>query len=220
MSSVENVRALLIQHAGVDQDAADERTLLSLKRFSVWIFAAGIQKDDHNYRPDLLEADLEDLRQQIKAVAARISQLHPWAKKAARREAERARLLATGLPEDLVTIQMTWREAPVTEWIDQKAVSALKDLGDALKEPIERLIHEGRTLRDSKGRKPDLVARKIAYRAGWALQVIGGKKPSYWKDSSKFARLCEALFLEFSLKSDTRRACEWALSELAKDGKL
>lgn len=220
MNSYENVRNLLIRYTEVDQETADQRKLLRVKRFSLAIFSAGIHKDPDDYRPDELEADLEAIRKQINELMDAISQLNPWAAKIARREAERARLLAAGMPEDLLEIQMMWHEAPMTEWIDQKAISSLKGLRDALKVPIETLIHAGRSLPSGKGRKPDLVARKVAYLAGWALHVIGDQKPSYWKDSSKFAKFCEALFLEFSLKADTRRACEWALSELAKNGKF
>ena len=220
MNSYENVRDLLIRYAEVNQETADERTLLRVKRFSLAIFSAGIHKDPHDYRPDELEADLEAIRKQINELMDAISQLNPWAAGIARREAELARMLAAGVPEDLLRIQMMWHEAPVTEWIDQKAISSLKGLRDALKVPIETLIHAGRSLPSSKGRKPDLVARRVAYLAGWALHVISDKTPSYWKDGSKFARLCEALFLEFSLTVDTRRPCEWALSELAKNGKI
>ena len=109
---------------------------------------------------------------------------------------------------------------PETEWIDQKAISSLTRVRDALNAPIETLIHEGRSLPSGRGAKPNLVARKVAYLAGWAMHAISDMKPSYWKEGSKFARFCDALFLEFSLTADTRRACEWALSQLAKDGKL
>lgn len=222
MNSYENTRDLLIRYAELDQETADWRTLLRVKRFSLAIFSAGMHKDPHDYRPDELEADLEAIRKQINELMHTISQLNPWAAKIARREAERARLLAVGMPEDLLKIQMMWHEAPVTEWIDQKAISSLKGLNDALQVPIETLIHAGRSFPSGKGRKPDLVARKVAYLAGWALHVINDKKPSYWKDGTgtKFARFCEALFLEFSLKADTRRACEWALLELEKNGKF
>lgn len=220
MNSYENVRNLLIHYTDVDLETVDQRTLLRINRFSLAIFSAGKHKDPHDYRPDELEADLEAIRKQINELVDAISQLNPWAAKIARREAERARLLAAGMPEDLLEIQMIWHEAPMTEWIDQKAISSLKGLRDALKVPIETLIHAGRSLPSSKGRKSDLVARKVAYLAGWALHVISDKKPSYWKDGSKFARFCEALFLEFSLKTDTRRPCEWALSELKKNGKI
>lgn len=220
MSSFENVCDLLFRFADVDQQTADERTLLRIRRFSLSILSAGIHQDAHDYRPDLLKADLEAVRKQIKELVDAISHLDPWVVKAARREAERARLLAAGVPEDLVVTQVMWREPPVTEWTDQNAISALTKLGDALERPIEDLIRDGRSLPTSKGRKPDLVARKVAYYAGWALVAISNKKPSYWKDSSTFAKFCEALFVEFSLTTDTRRACEWALSELAKDGKF
>ncbi len=220
MNSYENTRDLLLRYAEVKQETADGRTLVRVKRFSLAIFSAGIHKDPHDYRPDELEADLEAIRKQINELVDAISQLNPWAAKIARREAERARLLAAGVPEDLLRIQMMWHEAPVTDWIDQKAISSLKGLRAALTVPIETLIDAGRSFPSSKGRKPDLVARKVAYLAGWALHVISDKKPSYWKDGSKYARFCDALFLEFSLKADTRRACEWALSELAKNGKI
>lgn len=220
MSSFENVRDLLVDYAEVDRNTADEKTLLRVQRFSLAIFSAGLHQEPRDYRPDLYEAELEALRQQITRLVEAISHLDPWAVEFVRREAERARLLATGVPEDLARQQVILREVPVTEWIDQKAISSLAGVRDALKAPIEALIHEGRSLPAGRGTKPNLVARKVAYLAGWALHAISDMKPSYWKDGSKFARFCDALFLEFSLTADTRRACEWALSQLAKDGKL
>lgn len=220
MSSFEKVRDLLTRYAEVDQDTADERTLLRVNRFSISIFSAGLHKDPHDYRPDELEADLEAIRKQIRDLAEAISLLNPWAAAYARREAERARLVATGVPEDLARRQVILGEVPMNEGIDQKVISSLTELRVALTAPIEDLVHRGRSLPIGKGRKPDLVAPKVAYLAGWALHAISDKKPSYWKDGSKFAKFSEALFLEFSLTTDTRRACEWALSELAKDGKL
>lgn len=133
MNSYENTRDLLLRYAEVKQETADGRTLVRVKRFSLAIFSAGIHKDPHDYRPDELEADLEAIRKQINELVDAISQLNPWAAEIARREAERARLLAAGVPEDLLRIQMMWHEAPVTEWIDQKAITSLKGLSRLLK---------------------------------------------------------------------------------------
>ncbi len=214
------VRDLLFHFNKVDPSAADENIVRKVNRFSLAIFSAGIHQDAHDFRPDILEAELEELRSQIEALAVGIAQLNPWAAEVARQEAERARLVRTGMSEDLAISRVLLGEASMLEPIDQVAISSLNDLNDALKKPIEALIHKGRSFPTGKGKKPDLVAREIAYMAGWAMIAIGTQKPSYWRAGSIYAKLCEALFHEFGLKADSRRACEWALSELEKNGKL
>ncbi len=107
---------------------------------------------------------------------------------------------------------------PQEEWPDIAAVRHLRDLEEGLKRPIETLIKRGAGLSDGKGTKPNLVARRVALSAGRALAELTGRPPSYWRDGTAFAKLTAALFHAFSIKADTRRACEWALSELGKSG--
>lgn len=220
MSSFDKVVDLLVHFAGLDRTTADEQTLRKLNRFALAIFSAGIHQAAHDLRPDLLEAELERLRTQISALAHVIGELNPWAAAVARQEAGVAKRMKAGMPEDLARQQSILDGDLADEPVDQLAIAALTELNHALKQPIERLIHKSRPFPTGKGKKPDLVARKIALIAGQALLSLGEKKLSYWKGSSTYAKLCEALFHEFGVRAEGRRACEWAVSELEKKGQL
>ncbi|WP_137110102.1 hypothetical protein [Rhodobacter sp. SY28-1] len=220
MNSFEIVRELLLRFAEVDRSTADAKTLLLVNRFSLVIFSSGIHKDRRSLRPDLLEADLEAIRKQIQELVNAISDLDPWVVQIVRLEGHVARRVAAGVSEDVARRELLDIDTTKDEWIDSAAISLLTGLKDALKEPIQRLIHEGRSFPSGKGRKPDLVARKVAYYAGLAICRIGQSRPTYRKGSTKFAKFCEALFDEFSISSDCRRACEWALSEMQKSGEF
>ena len=107
---------------------------------------------------------------------------------------------------------------PMDEWPDKAAVRNLRELEEGLKRPIETLIRDGRGLSDGRGTKPNLFARKVALLAARALADLTGQPLSHGRDGTTFAKLTADLFRSFGIKADTRRACEWALSELRKSG--
>lgn len=218
MIGFERVRELLACFAEVNLVTADQKTLLRLNRFALAIFSAGIHQNDHDFRPDVLEAELETLRKQINALVTAVSEINSWTVETVRYEADLARLKRTGMSEDMARSWLIKGEAATGDPVDQAAIFVLSELRDALKRPIEDLIREGRSLPPGKGRKPNLVARKIALLAGQALTALSTRELAYWKGSSIYAQLCEALLHEFGMKADARRACEWAMSELEKRG--
>jgi hypothetical protein len=169
MSGFERVRELLARFAEVNLVTADQKTLLRLNRFSLAIFSAGIHQNDHDYRPDVLNAELEALRKQIDALVTAVSEINSGTAETVRYEADLSRLMRTGVSEDMARSRLINGEAATGDPVDQAAISVLLELRDSLKGPIEHLTHGGRSLPTGKGRKPNLVARKVALLAGQAL---------------------------------------------------
>ena len=218
MITLDGVEALLSRHLGLDQSAMTQADLQRLTDAALRVFAAGsFQHPKRDQRPDLLEQDLEAMRAEIRAIIRRIEALDGWALSVARRARATREIEAAG-PDPAAILAAVDRaeQAPASDWPDKAAIRNLRELEEGLRKPIETLIRLGSGLPSGKGTKPNLVARKLALAAARAWSDLTDSEPTYWKDSTAFARLADDLFRGFGIKADTRRACEWALSELAK----
>lgn len=207
---------LLCLHASIDQASIPRERAQKLNHLSSNIvLAATAQHPARDQRPDILEAELNAVRVEIRALVRRLSNLDDWAASVARRADTEKALEAAG--SDVGRIMATIRDAadtPQEDWLDKATIRQLQKLDDALKRPIEVLIRRGEGLNDGRGAKPNLVARRVALAAAQALIVATGRPPSYWRDATAFAKLTADLFRVFDIRADTRRPCEWALSKL------
>ena len=225
MTELNKVMALLCQHAGIDPATLPQPEAQRANTLALGILGIGLRNDPLvDRRPDLLEQKLEDARGEIRRLIEAIEALNPWALAVARRaksdrefEAKMA-LLKDSDPEALIAavLQHTETPPPKEDWPDKAAIRNLRELEDGLKKPIQTLIRKTEGFSDGRGAKPNLVARNLAHAAARALMELTGEPPSYWRDATAFAKLTADLFRLFNVEADTRRACEWALSELEK----
>lgn len=218
MISLDAVQRLVCEHSGLDQTMLGQAELRRLNQVALPVFLAGIhQHPTRDQRPDLLEQDLEEVRKKLRDIIRQIEALDAWALAVARRAKVRREIDAAGTDVNAIMAAMERAErVPPEEWPDKAAIRHLRDLENGLKDPIGTLFEKARGLPDGRGTKPNLVARNVALCAARALSELTGKPVSYWRDGTAFAKLTASLFLAFNIKADTRRACEWALSELTK----
>lgn len=218
MSDFEAVRRLLLLHSGIEDGDLDRESNERLARASLAIYAAGVHQDSKkDQRPDVLEQELEAVRSKLLDVIREIEKLDTWALSVARRSQVRREIDAAGPdPKAIIAAMDRAQSVPTEEWPDKVAIRGLKALEEGLRDPIETLIRKGRGLSEGRGTKPNLVARNLALAAARALADMTGESLSYWRDGTAFAKLTADLFRAFDIKADTRRACEWALSELEK----
>jgi hypothetical protein len=220
VDEIESIVSLLAHHAGLDSFSKNDwNSEIRTHAFNLKI-ASLMNHPLRDQRPDILEQELESARKEIRLIIRRIEALDGWALSVARRattrEADEKAFAAAGSDNSALLAALERAKTPVEEWPDKAAIKHLKALEIGLKTPIETLIEKSKSLPSGKGAKPNLAARKVALKAGWALIKLTGKPISYWRDSTAYANLTTDLFRLFGIKADTRRPCEWALSELAK----
>jgi hypothetical protein len=215
MSHPLQIEALLAQYADLNE-IQRESAKVALRQHALEISFLYYRKSLRDQRPDLVEADLEELRKQIRAIVKRIQQLDSWTLSSVRTAKRSREIEAAGSDLNAIHLIIARPPLPKEEWPDKAAIRHLLELEEGLNWPIEKLIEKTRDLPVGKGAKPNLQARKVALAAGAALIALTGKPVSYWQGATAYAKLTEVLFKQFGIRADTRRPCEWALSELAK----
>lgn len=220
MSNVATIKALLVNAAGVTITTQGEAR--ALNQLAVDLSVASLFIDPlRDQRPDILEQDLESARKEILSIIKRIEGLNKWAlsvaRRAATRDADERAISEAGTDVDAILAAVDRSIIPADTYPDIAAIKHLKALENGLKGPIETLIKRSEGLPTGKGAKPNLIARRVALQAGKALITLTGKPISYWRDSTAYATLTDELFRLFGINADTRRPCEWALSELARN---
>lgn len=216
MTDPKAIEAKLCLYAGLDQDNVSHAQAKTLREFSIRISIIGSRNHPiRDMRPDILEGQLEEIRRSIRTIIRQIENIDLWALALARRAKLHKEIEAAEFDQDrIIEIIKSSEQIPMEQWTDLAAIRNLKLLDEGLRYPIEILIEKSRQLPSGRGTKPNIVARRIALLAANALIQLTKRPVTYWKASTSYARLTADLFESFGIKADTRRACEWALSEL------
>jgi hypothetical protein len=203
--------ALLADHG----DEAPRVNPWALHHLSNEIYWAGTSQDRSYQRPDLVEAELENLRVQLRQTAQKIANLDPSASAAANVADMELEAGVSAAAPGGPTYGDALRKAdirPYSEWLVPATIEHLLRLERALKSPISDVIQRGSGLSDGRGAKPNLVARNVALVGAKALVELTGKPVTAYRCE----KLAADLFNLFGIEAKPRRVCEWVLSELAK----
>lgn len=209
---------MICRHAGVEETALSRDQFQALNLAAVTILGLISRQDpDLDQGPDSVAEDLQDLREHIQRIARRIAKLDPWVLSVAGQSELQGMVDAAGEdPQTVVAAVNAFGSMPRDKWLGWGLVDHLNRLDVALARPIEIMNQSAASLTPGPGAPPNLVARRVALSAATVLIKISGQPVSYWREATSFAKLTAELFRDLKGRPDTRRACEWALSELAK----
>lgn len=179
-------------------------------------------------RPSRVEAELEELRVMIRTLRLRLGSLTPSLRTALNQEADpqfvRQRELSRSAIADEDQISelrdLLNNPTPKDQWVIIATERELERLEAACVPAIERTIRAGEVLEpsgDRGGRPPNWRARHVAYVIASYLMEATGRAPSLWTGQTptgSFAMALTEIFKVLGIRSDIRRAGEWALSKL------
>lgn len=214
----EQIMAMLCRHAAVEKMNLTREQYQSLNFGAVEILSCGWQQGTKTGRkPGDVAHELQGLREHIRRVARRIADLDPWVLSTAGNSELQTQIdAAGGNVEAIMAAFEWWGNRSKAEWLGWGLADHLERLDRALQVPIDGLNRAASGSRSGPGRGPNRVARRMALAAGGTLIALTGRPVSYWRGSTAFAKVTEELFNAFGIDADTRRPCEWALSELGK----
>lgn len=203
---------LLVAHSGIDE----EQSGWTLSAHAREIYWAGASQGRFFEDPYLVEDELEELRKLLQDAAKKLAMLDPYVVGYVNADDMERWSEITDAANRIHEKEAAGKDFPalMAGWLIPSTIDHLQRLDVALRRPIEELIQLSSAMSDGRGAPPKLVPRRIALCAAKSLMDLTGQKPTAYRCE----KLVKSLFDLFQMNCQPRRACAWALSELAESG--
>jgi hypothetical protein len=223
LSDIENVFDAIQRGTGVDPRLVRDEAV----RWHLFNGAVRVVTKPAWERPKEIEAELEGILSDIRALKKRIRSADRHAVVLARQEAtkkekddfERAIIEAKGdrTLNDKLSREYMQAMAEITpdRYVDRAAIKHLEEVERCFVRPIEVAIKAGP---QGRGRPKNQHAHQMAEFAAEAFMLLTGEKPTYWNGTENaFSAMVSELFSIGGILADIRKPIEAAMSKLGQE---
>ncbi|KPQ05467.1 MAG: Biogenesis of lysosome-related organelles complex-1 subunit 2 [Rhodobacteraceae bacterium HLUCCA12] len=222
LCSMEEIRSICAEVAGVDLISCDQPTAQEINRQAFAIFGSALPLAWEN--PSKIETEIDGIIRDIRKLRQRIIALDGYAKSLARKHAVREKeqeildsiVASAGDSEKMAEAVRQFDEfskRPKELWVDIAALSHLDALEQALTGPAEVAIA---ATPPGAGRRPNRRAYRVALVAARVFQDLTGTNPTFWNGGeTPFSRMVAKIYRCAGIKADLRKPIEAAMHELS-----